>query len=259
MISNFSNSTANSINIDRNKLYRSNLGLLPMSNNGLVYSLDAGNVFSYPGNGSTWTNLAWADNASLSNTTYSSANTGGITFNGTSSSGSSAISYPSQSSSTTEAVFRLNQIPNNPPSPLFGYIGRGGYSNPTQGSLSVGTGPIVTFTLITTTNGYVSVGTPIELNKIYHVVAHKNMSNGTMAIYLNGNQIQTANFDQSKYAQWPSAGNFIYENNINIGGGVFSGTKYTNCTIFMGRIYNRILTQSEISQNWSSVSSRYRL
>jgi hypothetical protein len=51
---------------------------------GLLLYLDAGNPASYPGSGTTWTDLSSnANNAtSLNGTTYSSANGGILTFNG---------------------------------------------------------------------------------------------------------------------------------------------------------------------------------
>ncbi|MFM7065351.1 MAG: hypothetical protein ACKO0U_00750, partial [Gammaproteobacteria bacterium] len=53
-------------------------------NSGLVLSLDAGNARSYPGSGSTWTDLAAAARTgTLTNgPTYSSSNGGSIVFDG---------------------------------------------------------------------------------------------------------------------------------------------------------------------------------
>lgn len=52
--------------------------------NGLVLQLDAGNPVSYPGTGTTWTNLRGASTATLTNSpTFNSANGGSISFTGT--------------------------------------------------------------------------------------------------------------------------------------------------------------------------------
>lgn len=53
--------------------------------NGLVLCLDAGNTKSYPGSGTTWTDLSGRGNTgTLTNgPTYSSANGGSIVFDGT--------------------------------------------------------------------------------------------------------------------------------------------------------------------------------
>jgi hypothetical protein len=51
--------------------------------NGLVLALDAGNPKSYPGSGTTWTDLSGINNASLNGATYSSFGGGSIEFDGT--------------------------------------------------------------------------------------------------------------------------------------------------------------------------------
>jgi hypothetical protein len=51
---------------------------------GLVLNLDAGNTSSYPGSGTTWTDLIGGNNGTLTNgPTYSGANGGSIVFDGT--------------------------------------------------------------------------------------------------------------------------------------------------------------------------------
>jgi hypothetical protein len=54
----------------------------PIVTSGLLVHLDTGNVTSYPGTGSTWSNLVSpTSNATLINTpTYSSSNGGILTF-----------------------------------------------------------------------------------------------------------------------------------------------------------------------------------
>jgi hypothetical protein len=53
--------------------------------NGLILNLDAANTKSYPGSGTTWTDLSqYKSNGTLTNgPTFSSTNGGGITFDGT--------------------------------------------------------------------------------------------------------------------------------------------------------------------------------
>ena len=51
---------------------------------GLVLALDAGNTKSYPGTGTTWTDLSGNSNTGtlISSPTFSSVNGGSLTFNG---------------------------------------------------------------------------------------------------------------------------------------------------------------------------------
>ena len=62
----------------------------PIITSNLLLYLDAGNLASYPGSGTTWTDLSSnANNAtSLTGVTYSSNNKGYLSFNGTTGSGS---------------------------------------------------------------------------------------------------------------------------------------------------------------------------
>ena len=56
-----------------------------IAESGLVLALDAGNLKSYPGSGTTWTDLSGGGNTgTLTNgPTYSSANGGSLVFDGT--------------------------------------------------------------------------------------------------------------------------------------------------------------------------------
>jgi hypothetical protein len=55
----------------------------PIVTDGLVFYVDAGNGNSYPGSGTTWTDLSGSNNGTLTNgPTYDSANGGSIVFDG---------------------------------------------------------------------------------------------------------------------------------------------------------------------------------
>tara|TARA_A200000159_G_scaffold113166_1_gene106231 strand:- start:351 stop:1022 length:672 start_codon:yes stop_codon:yes gene_type:complete len=56
----------------------------PIVTDGLVFYVDAGNSSSYPGSGTTWSDLIGSDDATLTNgPTYSSSNGGYIDYDGT--------------------------------------------------------------------------------------------------------------------------------------------------------------------------------
>ena len=59
-------------------------GAPPIVTDGLVFAVDAANYESYPGSGTTWTDLAGSSNTSLDNgPTFDSGNGGSIVFDGT--------------------------------------------------------------------------------------------------------------------------------------------------------------------------------
>ena len=59
-------------------------GTSPIVTDGLVFAVDAANYESYPGSGTTWTDLAGSNNGTLTNgPTFDSANGGSIVFDGT--------------------------------------------------------------------------------------------------------------------------------------------------------------------------------
>ena len=56
----------------------------PIVTDGLVFYVDAGNSNSYPGSGTTWSDLIGSNDGALTNgPTFDSANGGSIVFDGT--------------------------------------------------------------------------------------------------------------------------------------------------------------------------------
>jgi hypothetical protein len=84
-----------------------------------------------------------------------------------------------------------------------------------------------------------------------------------MEIYLNGVLSATANFDVATYAQWSSPGIYIGSNIIDIGKSfnTNSGQNW-NLDFFKGnmgvfKLYNRVLTSTEVLQNYNSYKNKY--
>ena len=58
-------------------------GAQPIVTDGLVFAVDAANYESYPGSGTTWTDLAGSNDGTLTNgPTFDSGNGGSIAFDG---------------------------------------------------------------------------------------------------------------------------------------------------------------------------------
>lgn len=211
---------------------------------GLVLCLDAANAKSYPGSGTTWTDISGRGNTgTLTNgPTYSSANGGSIVFDGTndyivtspiSLSGALTFSFWIKgnvkdgndhifidiSSSNWGGEIGIMNYGNN-----LGLFGENGNNVALDASSTIMTG-----------------------NWINIVVTQTAAINATITSYLNGN------FGTQASITYPlSSSNTA----VNIG-------RRSDNIIFYGgniaqvSIYNRALTATEISQNFNALRSRY--
>jgi hypothetical protein len=203
--------------------------------NGLLLNLDAGNVFSYNGTGTTWRDLTGNGNhATLINSpTYSSLGGGSILFNG---SNSYATGNIQNSSTFTISVWGYN---------LTNTVIGGSF-------MSTATSPS------TAPNSFLQLGggtIPFQFNSSYlnFSNATKNqwvMLTGvqlatTQQLYINGSSVNTA------------AATTILGDYYNIGrrtDGV-----YLNTYIAAAQIYNRNLSATEVAQNYNATKNRFGL
>jgi hypothetical protein len=213
---------------------------------GLLLYLDAGNPVSYPGSGTTWTDLSSnANNAtSLTGTTYSSANGGILTFNGTTGSGSlDAAKY--NTTYTGKTVFIAGNITDISGASYRAAIGSSAGSrnfnfyfySPSSGTYALhfssgGSGGIstnITYTLGT----WFTAGCTQQLD-------------GTLIFYFNGQQVNTISSTFFQYQSGTTehvgrADNFWY------------GPLPVICA------YSAALTPAQMLANHNAVRSRYGL
>ena len=234
---------------------------------GLVLSLDAGNVKSYPGSGTVWTDKSGrGNNGTLTNgPTFNSSNGGSIVFDGvddyvncgTNSSTllssmtiSSTFSFISYSSGTYLVVSRLGGAPLFRHNYFFGLANFGSGTNFYFGFKESGTSayPLVQINM-----------SPV-LNTIYNFTATYSPST-SVALYLNG---QNQTITGPNTSTNPLITNQIVDTdvttNCSIGSGAPSQTLYySNARIYSTQIYNRVLSASEVLQNYNATKSRFRL
>jgi len=213
---------------------------------GLVLSLDAGNTKSYPGSGTTWTDLSGnGNNGTLTNgPTYSSSNGGSLVFDGTNDFVLSSSVATYGNNTTWEAwvyctadVSTYNMFMGRY-LPYFAFYGGNSlyFSNQIAGNQR---------TIQTATN--------LSYNTWYHATFTTSYDgvNTTMKIYTNG--VETAS------GTWAGAqGNYNYKFMIGDGNNSADNTWYP----FQGRVsnvkvFNRTLTASEISQNFNALRGRF--
>ena len=238
----FDETTANNASITGLGTYYStefNENIVDIVRDGLVLNLDAGNLASYPGSGTSWTDLSGNSNTgTLTNgPTYSSANGGSIVFDG-------VDDYIDLNTNdiitgtnpfTFEAFYKVTNT--SVSAEILGNYGSGYTSNTIWISGRYG---VWINTLVSYFQGYpLGAGT-------YHM-AFTRTSAGACVLYKNGVVDGTATSTTSI-----SVGqNFRIGSDVNGIGEVFGGNLYNL------KIYNRALSAAEVSQNFNALRSRY--
>jgi hypothetical protein len=200
--------------------------------NGLVLCLDAANRKSYPGSGTTWTNLiGGGNNGTLEGGAgYSSANGGSIVFDGTDDYVNCGTPSISVGKITVNAWVKINA------GSLFQHIVD---SQSTSWHLAI----------LDSNRPYFFNGSTFHTNATLLTVGQWYMLTGvqgtTLDIYINGvlGQSIASNVNVTTY-------------NVNLGR-FQDGSRPFNGNISTTQIYNRALTAAEIQQNYNALRGRF--
>jgi hypothetical protein len=215
-----------------------------INESGLVLALDAGNTKSYPGSGTTWTDLSGNGNTGTLTLgpTYNSANGGSIVFDGT----NDFIDFTSDS----------NLLPT------------AGLTVSVWFKTTVGDRWLVTKTSNTLVNGYALSGNSIVAGNFFFAVSG-------VSVVTPGSAITGAWFNL--VGTWtPSTSLLVYQNSIQVASNTTSipasiidpsfpleigrdpvaGAPW-NGNIAQVSIYNRALSAAEIQQNFNALRGRF--
>jgi hypothetical protein len=223
--------------------------------NGLVLYLDASNPDSYPGSGTTWTDLSVSGNVGtfVSGPTYSSSDGGTIVFNAN----SEYISVANNASLnlTTAGTLSIWVKPNSLTQlAITNFIGRtidGGSGG--QSYYLYWTGGKI-YGIIQNGGVYnnISTPTPTVLGWYNYVFT---WGNGFLNLYQNGVAVSTP------VAKTINAQSLT--TTVNIGGWIFGGAggynNSLNGIIPIVNMYNRDLTPAEVLFNFNAVKTRFGL
>lgn len=214
---------------------------------GLVLALDAGNTKSYPGSGTTWSDLSGnSNNGTLVNGV--GFDDGTLTFDGvndyfttTLSIGDSNTSFSwgglvKVNSSTSANFFILSNYTQSPTTPFYAIAFNSSGDN--------------TFIYIRDSgNNLELLGTTVnlDLGKWYYLIAVRDHSLNQVKLYLNGELKSTNTFP----------GSYNVNSSSNKFGGVSHSGKYINCNISNVQVYNRALSAEEVQQNFNATRSRF--
>jgi hypothetical protein len=210
---------------------------------GLTLCLDAANSKSYPGSGTTWTDLSGnGNNGTLINGVgYNSGNLGSLSFDGVND--YVTLSSPVFNTFSTISIFSFIRFNTTSKScQIFDTRDANGdglsflMSNPTGNVL---------FSSLNSSN--IAGSTTIQSGVIYYIGLTYNGS--TAKLYLNANEDNSKSITETFNV---TANPTIAVRSFSIG-----SASYGSCNIYLTKIYNRALTASEIQQNYNATRSRY--
>ena len=215
--------------------------------NGLVLALDAGNAKSYPGSGTTWTDLSGrGNNGTLVNgPTYDSSNGGSIVFDGS----NDFVSIPNTTLGNGNLPWTVSAWVKT--TTLATTLGAGSVisnqsGGPVYSMMGVNSGKIVYWTY--QNNDWaqkLGVGTTVN-DGGWHLLTWVNYNNYTMDMYVDG--VFDSNVANS------TSGN---QNPVDRIGGSWNG--YFPGSINALSIYNRALTALEVKQIFVALKGRFGL
>ncbi len=244
-----------------------------ISLNGLVLCLDAGNTKSYPGSGTTWTDLSGnGNNGTLNNgLTYSN---GVLTFDSTDDNTSFTFNLtyiPALSNFSIEIWVKLTSYPTALPS-------ANAYGNKTRAGVLIGaayyagtaiywtgneTGTACNmFAYIRGTDAYRTTSSySLSLNTWTHLTLVNNYSSSLLQFYVNGSLYDQVTGPTAEYnSSYISTAGNIGISKPQVDGGGTLNYSYLGCDIGTAKIYkNRALTASEIQQNFNALRSRFSI
>jgi hypothetical protein len=215
---------------------------------GLVLALDAANTKSYPGSGTTWTDLSGnGNNGTLTNgPTYSSANGGSIVFDGVNDyvTLSSSQIAPGTGAFTWNFWIKLNDLT------TYSIIFSGTGSNSDYGVI-LANYP-VGYGLAYYANGLQIIDSPRSFASWCYVTFVGNGgADGSRNVKLYGNTIQVGSTYNINY-------NFTSTTPI-IGANHSSFAELMRGNVSNVSYYNRALSAAEVSQNYNALKSRFGL
>jgi hypothetical protein len=229
-------------------ILRTNIATEQVIQDGLVLNLDAGVSSSYPGSGTSWTDLSGnGNNGTLENGVgYNSSNGGSLTFDG----GNDYARIPNNGSLDTQTPSVEVWIKTNATAQYGFWFEKGSVNR--QYSLFQDGGAILWRQRLadnTLTNLSITTSNFINTSNWYQVVG--TFVSGSRRLYINGVQVNSDTLSGTIATHSDGA-------SIGAYGGYFgSKSYYYNGNLAVCRVYNKALSASEIQQNFNATRSRF--
>ena len=214
---------------------------------GLIWHVDAGNVASYPGTGTVWTDLVAGANANLVGSPVFNAADGG-TFELDAFNDAADASKSIASTSGTISLWIRPPTAGTRRNFFVAYDGSAGIS----WSHNVGVSATNTIAADMFDGGTKSAaGTTVMTADTWHYITMVWVNSSAMTLYLDN--ISTAEDSIGIATSW--TGN----TSISVGRGSGGGWSSALGRVSMCHIYNRNLSTSEIAQNYNATKTRFGL
>jgi len=200
--------------------------------NGLVAVFDAGSTRSYPGTGSTWYNLIGTVNGALSTTSIGTTTAGTMTFDGV----DDSIDIPLASLASTD----------------FTVIG-------VSGKISGSNGRLISAKQNNWLLGHHGTGSRKYYSEGWVAQTYSDSSNNVHIYCGTGNisgDVYSFREDNVNYTQTASGGS-QGPNGFSLGRYAIGSNEYGTGTITVLLVYNRVLTDAEIDQNFNAQKNRF--
>ena len=212
---------------------------------GLVFAVDAANKKSYPGSGTTWTDLAGNNNGTLTNgPTFDSGNGGSIVFDGTNDY-TSFLTAPLNFSSTNFSIEAIFKTTTSGVDVILGHY-------PGGGDWWMGINSSKLWFSISLPSNKIEPQTSFNVNDNQWKIATATVDNSTYEakLYVNGTLADT----RSGTGSYPNS-----SNNFTIGRFGNNSSFQFPGSIAEVKIYNKVLSPTEVTQNYNALKSRFGL
>jgi hypothetical protein len=219
---------------------------------GLVFNLDAGFTPSYPKNGDTWYGIRNTNNGSFTNgPTFNSSNGGNVVFDGVDDRIDFSTNILTGLQNTGISIDAwIYPISNLSSQQLIVGAWSQSATNDQVGLFIINSGPFIAVADGSTGESGFGGGT-LSVNQWQYVVGTWN-TNRTYKTYINGSLVATGTQTGNGY-------NTIGSSLFRVGGQAQGENRYFNGRISITRIYNKVLSDSEITQNFNTQKGRFGL
>ena len=212
-----------------------------IATDGLLFCVDAANARSYPGTGTTWTDLVGGNNGTLTNmdaSNYSNDNRGALSFDGS----DELVTTNYNVGPTNYSIECIFSSDNTAASSSI-IFGRGTLASQVGVTILINGG-----TLFFWVNG-----TAGEFQKTYSAdeVIHF-IVNSDGAACINGEIENISWTNHPNTVTWPSSSNYFF-----MGGTPETPFLKLSGKIFISRLYNKSSTNDEMRQNYLATKGRY--